>query len=224
LPSTVTNTKGSPELDPKKMVYDLRLLRSNADAYYKAYERSFDPEQLTKAKQARAAASQIEDSLENYTKSLGRDDLLPALRDARQLIAKSYTVQKALNPVSGTVDARALARELKKGKPLSDELRTVAEFAAQFPKASQVTETMGSRPQISPTDMGVAGIISAMTDPSAMSALLVRPTARAAALSNAVQNNLIQGKITPEQENLAKLLLLKAAVPSSTAPKGKENE
>jgi hypothetical protein len=57
-----------------------------------------------------------------------------------------------------------------------------------------------------------------------MSALLVRPTARAAALSNAVQNNLIQGKITPEQENLAKLLLLKVAVPSSTAPKGKENE
>lgn len=222
LPSSVMNRPGSPEINPAKLVYDLRLTRNNADAYFKAYERSADPVQLTRAKEAKAAATQIENTLEDYAKSLGREDLLPAMRDARQLMAKTYTVEKALNPVSGTVDARAIARELKKGKPLTEELKTVGEFAAQFPKAAQVTEAMGSRPQISPTDMGVAGIMSAATDPSAMSALLVRPTARAAALSNAVQNRLIQGEITPEQANLAKLLMLKAIVPSAT--KGKENE
>jgi hypothetical protein len=223
LPSSVMNRPGTPEIDPAKMVQDLKIIRRNADGYFEAYKRSAHPEDLAKAQQAKAAATKIETTLEDYAQSLGREDLLPALRDARQLYAKTYTVEKALNPVSGTVDARVLARELKKGKPLSDELKTVAEFAAQFPKASQVTETMGSRPQISPTDMGVAGIISAMTDPSAMSALLVRPTARAAALSEPVQNRLIQGQITPEQANLAKLLMLKGVV-QATSGKGKENE
>jgi uncharacterized protein YjgD (DUF1641 family) len=223
LPSSVMNRPGEAEIDPAKMVQDLKIIRRNADGYYEAYKRSAHPEDLAKAQQAKSAATNIENTLENYAQSLGRDDLLPALRDARQLYAKTYTIEKALNPVSGTVDARVLARELKKGKPLSEELKTVAEFASQFPKASQVTETMGSRPQISPTDMGVAGIMSAMTDPSAMSALLVRPTARAAALSDVVQNNLIQGQITPEQANLAKLLMLKGVV-QATSGKGKENE
>jgi len=225
LPSSVMNMKGSPEIDPKKMVYDLRLIRNNADSYYKAYQRSADPEQLTKAKQAQAAAAQIESTLEDYAKSLGKEDLLPALRDARQLIAKTYTIEKALNPVSGTVDAKSLARELKKGKPLSEELKTVAEFAAQFPKAAQTTEIMGSRPQISPVDIGVAGIASAITNPKALAALAVRPAARAAALSGPVQNRLVQGQITPEQANLAKILMLQGGIPAANALiKGKQNE
>jgi hypothetical protein len=217
MPSSVMNIKGSPEIDPKKMVYDLRLIRNNADSYYKAYQRSADPEQLTKAKQAQAAATQIESTLESYAKSLGKEELLPALRDARQLIAKTYTIEKALNPVSGTVDARALARELKKGKPLTEELKSVAEFAAQFPKAAQTTELMGSRPQLSPLDVGAAGIASAITNPAAMASLAVRPSARAAALSSPVQNRLIQGKITPEQSALARLLMLQGGIPATNA-------
>lgn len=225
LPSSVMNIKGSPEIDPKKMVYDLRLIRNNADSYYKAYQRSADPEQLTKAKQAQAAAAEIENTLESYAKSLGKEDLLPALRDARQLIAKTYTIEKALNPVSGTVDARALARELKKGKPLTEELKSVAEFAAQFPKAAQTTELMGSRPQLSPLDVGAAGIASALTSPAAMASLAVRPSARAAALSGAIQNRLVQNQITPEQSALARMLMLKGGISGTNAAiKGVGNE
>jgi hypothetical protein len=226
LPSSVMNRLGSPEIDPKKMVYDMRILRNNADGYFEAYKRSADPEQLTKAKQAKAAAAQIENDLEKYAQSLGREDLLPALRDARQLMAKTYTIEKALNPVSGTVDAKAIARELKKGKPLTEELKTVAEFAAQFPKAAQTTEIMGSRPQVSPVDMGVGGILAAITqNPKALASMMIRPAARAAALSNPVQNKLIQGQITPEQANLAKILMLQGGIPGTNALiKGKENE
>jgi hypothetical protein len=225
LPSSVMNRAGTPEIDPKKMVYDMRLLRNNADGYFEAYKRSADPEQLTKANQAKSAALQIETTLEDYAKSLGKDELLPALRDARQLMAKTYTIEKALNPVSGTVDAKALARELKKGKPLTEELKTVAEFAAQFPKAAQTTEIMGSRPQISPVDVGVAGIASAITNPKALAALAIRPAARAAALSSPVQNRLVQGQITPEQANLAKILMLQSGIPATNyVLKGKDNE
>lgn len=227
LPSSVMNRAGSPELDPKKMVYDLRLLRSNADGYYEAYKRSANPEDLTKAKQAKAAASQIETQLEDYAKSLGRDDLLPALRDARQVIAKTYTVEKALNPVSGTVDAKAIAKELKKGKPLTEELKTVGEFASQFPKAAQVTEAMGSRPQISPMDMGVSGLLAGvLQNPKAIAAMAVRPAARATALSSPIQNRLVQGeKLSPEEINTLKLLLLQGGIPAANSlTKGKENE
>lgn len=227
LPSSVMNRAGSTELDPKKMVYDLRLLRSNADGYYEAYKRSANPEDLTKAKQAKAAASQIETQLEDYAKSLGRDDLLPALRDARQVIAKTYTVEKALNPVSGTVDAKAIAKELKKGKPLTEELKTVGEFASQFPKAAQVTEAMGSRPQISPMDMGVSGLLAGvLQNPKAIAAMAVRPAARATALSSPIQNRLVQGeKLSPEEINTLKLLLLQGGIPAANSlTKGKENE
>ena len=62
-----------------------------------------------------------------------------------------------------------------------------------------------------------------LTDPTALASLAVRPSARAAALSSAIQNRLIQGEITPEQANLAKLLMFKGVV-GATSHKGKENE
>jgi hypothetical protein len=171
------------------------------------------------------AADLLENEIERHLKTSGQTEMLGEFRNARQLIAKTYTVEKALNPVSGTVDARALARELKKGKPLTDELKTAAEFAAQFPKAAQTTELMGSRPQLTPLDVGAAGIASAITNPAAMASVAIRPGARAAALSSPVQNRLIQGKITPEQANLAKILMLQGGIPATNALiKGKQNE
>jgi len=171
------------------------------------------------------AADLLENEIERHLKANGQQEMLNEFRNARQLIAKTYTVEKALNPVSGTVDARALARELKKGKPLTDELKTAAEFAAQFPKAAQTTELMGSRPQLSPLDVGAAGIASALTNPAAMAGLAVRPGARAAALSDTIQNSLIQGKITPEQSALARMLMLKGGIPAAnTAIQGVGNE
>lgn len=212
--SSVMNQKKVPEINPKQMVYDLRLARNNADAYYKAYQRSADPEQLTRAKQAKALASDLESQLEGYAASLGQQDLLPKLRDARQLIAKTYTVENALNPTSGTVDARKIAAELKKGKPLTDELKSIGQFAGQFPKASQTTEMMGSRPQISPVDIGAGGLAALLTNPVALASIGIRPAARSIALSNPIQNNLIQSaksEMSPETANLAKLLMIRAA-------------
>lgn len=226
LPSSVMNRAGEAEIDPAKMVYNLKLIRNNADGYFEAYKRSANPEDLAKAQQAKAAAANIESTLEKYAQSLGREDLLPALRDARQLLAKTYTIEKALNPVSGTVDAKVFAKELKKGKPLSEELKTVAEFSSQFPKAAQTTEVMGSRPQFSPLDVGVSGVLAGiLQNPKALASMLIRPAAREAALSGPVQNRLVQSQITPEQANLAKILMLQGGIPATNALiKGKENE
>lgn len=196
---SLMNIPASKGLDPKQAVYDLRVARNDADAYYKSYGRTADPEALTKAKTAKAEATRIEKELEDYAASIGKTDLVPALRDARQQIAKTYTVEKALNPVSGTIDARELAKALRKGKPLTGELKQAAEFASQFPKAAQVMEKSGGAVALSPLDYlfaGGAGLNSLAGGGSGFDAaqnaalgLGARNAARALVLSKPVQNS-----------------------------------
>lgn len=163
------------------------------------------------------AANLLEDEIERHLKTTGQETMLDEFRKARQLIAKTFTVEKAMNPVSGNISGKALAAELKKGKPLTEELRTAAEFATQFPKAAQTVESMGSLPQTSPLDLMAAGAASAVTSPAAMLTLGIRPGARAAALSNPIQNRLVQGQISPEQSALARMLMLQGGIPATNA-------
>jgi len=222
------------EIDPKKMVYDLRVARKEADSYYNAYARSADPEHLTKAKSAKSLATKLEDDLEKYASDMGKEDLLPKLRDARQLIAKTYTVENAMNKTTGTVDARELAKRLQKGKPMSDELKQIAEFGQAFPKASQRPEIIGGTIGISPLDYAAASITGGAsmlggsnketTGAATLAALLARPAARRLVLSAPMQNRLIQkqANISPsvakqympsseETKQLAKILLMQSA-------------
>lgn len=92
----------------------------------------------------KAAAKALEDVMERHLQNIGATDLLPAYRDARALIAKSYTVEKALREGAGTVDARILGREVQKGKPITGELRTAGEFGNVFNKAAQPPHLIGS--------------------------------------------------------------------------------
>jgi len=127
------------------------------------------------------------------------NNILEEFRDARKLIAKTYTVEKALNKETGTVSAQRLAAELNKGKPLSGELETAARFAARFPKASQAVEGMGSLPQSSPLDWALGGSLAATTanPPLALASVMARPAARSLALSPLVQNRLAQQPSSP---------------------------
>lgn len=201
--STLTNTPASPAIKPAEMVFDLRKARNDATAWYRSYGRTADPDALVKAKAAAAKAKELETMLEGYAESLGLDDLLPALRDARQRIAKTYSVEAALNTTTGAVDARKLAGQLAKGKPLSSELKQAAEFAARFPKAAQTVEGMGSLPQTSPLDWIPAGALSmATSNPLMMLGVGARPAARALTLSPVVQNRLIQSQAPSALQSL----------------------
>lgn len=107
---------------------------------------------------------------------------MAAFRRARQDIAKSYSVQKAVNPATGDVSAQSLARELVKGKPLSGDLRTIAEVASAFPKATQALKE--SPKAVSPLDFAFGGGASIATgNPLALATLAARPAARALQLS-----------------------------------------
>jgi hypothetical protein len=208
-PSPVINlvqSLKSPSFDAGSAVEKIKQLRTSADDAFRTGNSDI-------GRASKKAADAIEGALETHLSKTGQSDLLNKFRDARQLIAKTYTIEKAANTTTGTIDAKKLAAQLQRGKPLSGELKSIAQFSQAFPKASQATEAMGSLPQLSPLDYA-AGLLGGVSTTGGLgaAAILARPALRAAALSSPVQNRLIQGTaapyLTPNQRNLAQLLTL----------------
>jgi hypothetical protein len=211
----VIDSLRSPQFDVSSAVSKINVLRDNADKAFTAGDKSL-------GKANKAASEILENTIENYLANTKQTDLLKNFRDARQLIAKTYSVGKALNPASGTIDASKLAAQLRAGKPLSGELKQISEFSSAFPTATKTTESMGSLPQISPLDVGGALIAGGGTylsgsgaeTPVTLAALLARPALRSMALSKPVQSRLTNQQIrslSPETRNLARMLSLQGA-------------
>ena len=207
-PSPVINlvqSLKSPSFDAGSAVEKIKQLRTSADDAFRTGNTDI-------GRASKKAADAIENALEVHLRKTGQTDLLDKFKDARQLIAKTYTIEKAANTTTGTIDAKKLAAQLQKGKPLSGELKSIAQFSQAFPKASQATEGMGSLPQFSPLDYFAGVIGGASTGGLGATAALARPALRSAALSSPVQNRLIPNTAAPfltnDQRNLAKLLTL----------------
>ena len=130
--------------DAAQTLEALKQARNDAQGWFNAYNRSASPADLAKAKEFRAMADSLENALEFHATAAGKESLIPALKEARKQIAKTYTVERALNDASGTVNARVLGRLYEKGKPLSGGLETVGKFASSFPSVSQAPQQMGS--------------------------------------------------------------------------------
>jgi hypothetical protein len=211
----VIDSLKTPSFDVKSAISKIRLLRDNADVAFK------DKKSLL-GQANRDASEVLENTIENYLANSKQTDLLSKFREARQTIAKTYSVENALNQTTGSIDAKKLAAQLQKGKPLTGELKQSAQFAQAFPTAAQTTERMGSIPQISPLDIGGAALTSGgayfaggeAATPLGFATLLARPTVRAAALSKPVQSRLTNQQmqnLSPETRNLARMLLLQGA-------------
>jgi hypothetical protein len=205
----------SPRFDVSSAISKINVLRNNADIAYRSGDKALG--------KANKEASQIlEDTIQNYLANTKQTDLLQKFKDARQLIAKTYSVENALNMTTGSIDAKKLAAQLNRGKPLSGELKQSAQFAQAFPTAAKTTESMGSLPQISPLDVGGALLAGGGTylsgsggeTPVTLAALLARPALRSMALSKPIQSRLTgqqMQNISPETRNLARMLMLQGA-------------
>jgi hypothetical protein len=155
----------------------------------------------------RSANNAIESMIEANLKEAGNPELLHNFQNSRQVMAKSYTVEKALNE-AGNVDANKLAASLKKGTPLSGELKFVAETAGKFGKAMKTPEQVGSHTPIDALDI-LAGIGGAAAHPAYGLTIFARPAVRKAILSERFQKNMAKQK-APKSE--PKPLPKKAAV------------
>lgn len=117
-----------------KNLEKLKEARAEASSYYKFYDRTADPKALKEAKAFDAQAKVIETELEKVAARRGQPDLVDQLREARQKIAKSYDIERALNKGAGEVSAPALGTAFDKGKPLSGNLKTIGAFDEAFPQ------------------------------------------------------------------------------------------
>jgi hypothetical protein len=209
--------------DAGSAVSRIKQLRTEADIAYRAGNNDL-------GNATKSAAKALEDAIEGHLTNLNQPDALNKFKEARQLIAKTYTIEKAMNPKTGTVNAITLANRLKAGKPMSAELKDIAEFGLAFPKAAKTPEIIGGTIGISPLDYTVAGITGGASllggeDKTTsgihgLAALLARPAARRIVLSSPMQNRLVQQQVaapgairqalpsTTEAKQLAKMLLM----------------
>lgn len=169
----LTESLARPEFGADNAIEAIKKLRFDANALF----RSDDPAKQALAKANKKAAQAMEDLVARNLKSIGADDLFNSFKDSRQLIAKTYSVEEAVNKGSGNVVASKLAKQLEKGKPLGGELKDVARFSSSFPRATQ--EIRSSMPGISPLDYALGFGTSAGTgNPLMAASLLARPAAR----------------------------------------------
>jgi len=116
----------------QKIVSDLKSARSEARIAWKQYsssERSGAPDaaKLEKARGLDAAAEQLESELEKQAVLAGQDKLLNRFRENRVRIAKAHTLDRALDPNRGVVDAREFYRLRERGFIITDEGNTIAD-------------------------------------------------------------------------------------------------
>lgn len=126
-----------------------QILRDNAG-------RAFASGDTALGRANRAAADAVEAQIERGARV--QPQVMDNFREARRLMARTHTVEEAIPVGSGDVSARKLAAALQKGAPLTGELRTVAEFANNYPKAVQPPQMVGS-PGVS--KLGVVGSAAA---------------------------------------------------------------
>jgi hypothetical protein len=135
--SELVQAHRSAGFDSADAVEAIKILREDAGAAFRSGNTAL-------AKANRAIADAYEGAIDDTLKATGQQDLLGAYRAARQNLAKAFTVEKAIVEGSGGIKASKLAAELQKGKPLSGDLKTVAEFANTFPRAAQAPQQIGS--------------------------------------------------------------------------------
>lgn len=180
--ATLTSALNKAEISSGSAVELIKKLRFDGSAN-RAVQ---DPAKRALGQAQGDAADAIEDLIERNLFMQGRDGLVMDFREARTLIAKTYSVEQALNPATGNVIASKLGKQLAKNKPLSGGLETAAGFSQAFPKAAQ--EVTSSMPGVSPLDYFGGGTLSALTgNPWAMASVAARPAIRSTILSKPYQ-------------------------------------
>jgi hypothetical protein len=193
---SVAETRGGRPLE------ELKELRSDANAYYKEHFRQGTVRSLKKAKNLTAQAKALEDDFEDRAAKAGQPEIVNDMKKARQLIAKTYDVEKGLNIGDSNISARKIGSKLddvgKKGQ--SGNLLTIGKMANAFDPVMGD----GSKipvPGVSGTDALASAILSTMgygaAGPAGLTAaalpFVARPTARNLVLSGPYQKYIAQG-------------------------------
>jgi hypothetical protein len=184
----VLNGLKQMNFDGVGLVEQMKRLRYDGEANLA----SVDPANRSLGQAQKFAAKQLEDLAERNLNNFNQPDVMKNFKQARQDIAKSYTIEKSLNAVTGDVSGAKLGQRAAQGKIVPSELQALADAAAAYPTAFQNTSRIGSVPGISPLDVGAAGIAAASSgSPSMLGTVLGRPAVRAGITSPMYQRNML---------------------------------
>jgi len=184
----VLNGLKQMNFDGVGLVEQMKRLRYDGEANLT----SGDPANRSLGQAQKFAAKQLEDLAERNLNNFNQPDVMKNFKQARQDIAKSYTIEKSLNAVTGDVSGAKLGQRAAQGKIVPSELQALADAAAAYPTAFQNTARIGSVPGISPLDVGAAGIAAASSgSPSMLGTVLGRPAVRAGITSPMYQRNML---------------------------------
>lgn len=192
----IVNSIKVGQFDADSAVDAISVLRGNADDAFARGSKGT-------GKAYKDAANAIEELLGRHLQNSGApEDMVKNFQNARMVIAKTYSVENALNPTTGNIVASKLAKQLQKNKPLSPGMKSVAQFAQAYPTASR--EVTSSMPGLSPLDYATGGLAAAATqNPALLAATMSRPLVRSAILSRPYQNLMT----VPGQSSSQSLLL-----------------
>lgn len=171
-----------PQFSSASVVDLIRELRFKGFKNIKAQ----DPEVAALGQAQIGAQNLLEDLIERNLAATGQKQLLTNYQKARVLIAKTHTVENALEESTGNVVAGKIGREFSKNRPLTGNLKTIGQTAEAFPKALQNVNT--SMPGLSPLDT-VAGLMASIAtgDVRGLALPFARPVARSVMLSKPYQ-------------------------------------
>ena len=186
------------DFDAKSGMAFLKQLRNEAADNLAALD---DPTRKALGRAQRSAAENLEEMVFRHLDKIGQGGLAKQFDNARRQIAKSYTIQAALDEGSGSVDAMKLSQILNKGKPLSPELELAARMGGSFPRAMIRPERTGSvgSNALDLAMTGAGAVSFPLVSVSPYAALGIIPAkygARRLALSKALQRQLLGEQYT----------------------------
>ena len=170
--------------DSGSMLEKIKSLRAKASRNMQAP----DAEKFELGIAQKKIATAMENQIERHTAETN-PGLVKAFRESRVALAKIYNVEDALGP-NGNLSAAVLARQLKRGVPLSGNLKTIAQTYQEFPKVMRYVDSLGGHAPFSALDYLVGGVEAVANPGSAarvVGALTARPIARSIIKSEAYQ-------------------------------------
>lgn len=132
---------------PTSAIELIKRFRSDADSSYRAGNNEAGGYQ-------KSIAKALEDLVGRNLDAGGQPELLANFQQARQRIAQAHTVEDALNPATGNVDATKLAEAYRNDEPLTGGLRTAAQAAGYAPMSMR--DFKQTPPGVSALDAGLA--------------------------------------------------------------------
>ena len=212
--SKIVASVNKKSFDADSAIDAIGILRKKADTAYRSGNHELGAA-------TKKSADALESAIGRHLQSSGAPaGLVNDFQNARQLIAKTYTVEKALNRGNGNIKASVLGNELSRGKPLTGDLKQIAEFAKAYPRSNQ--ELQGVNPFSVLDAAGAVG--GSFVNPAITAYVGSRPVARSMILSPTYQKMFVKPQ-TPSK-NLTSVMRLgsKAATPLSALAGSKLHE